>query len=74
MAERTPTPYLVIAFMDHEAVEDCLRSAYSLSRRLNVGIHFTQQGADWMLQPWQSWDDVKQTLADIRQREEVPGD
>lgn len=74
MAERTPTPYLIVAFQEQEEVEDCLRSAYSLSRRLNVGIHFTQQGDDWIIQPWQSWDEVKQSMADVRQREGVPGD
>ena len=66
MSERIPTPYLRLSFLSGETAEDCLRSAHGLCRRLNLGIHFLHEDREWMLQPWQSWEEVKAMMADVR--------
>ena len=62
MAERLPSPVLLVAFEPSATLPDCLRSALETARRLRLGIQF-EYGPDddltsYTIQYWMQIEDV----------------
>lgn len=58
MADRLPTGVLTLSFEPSAAIPDCLRSARDVARRLQLGVYFEQADGAYLVQPWQSVDQV----------------
>jgi hypothetical protein len=62
VAERLPSPVLLVAFEASATLPDCLRAALNTARRLHLGIAFDFGPEDdltqYVVQPWMTLEEV----------------
>jgi hypothetical protein len=62
VAERLPSPVLLVAFETSAILPDCLRAALNHSRRLGLGLAFDFGPEDdltqYIVHPWHQIEDV----------------
>jgi hypothetical protein len=62
VAERLPTPVLMVAFEASATLPDCLRAARAAAQRLQLGVAFMfgpdDDETQYLVQPWMSLEDT----------------
>lgn len=58
MADRLLTPVILLSFPEGVLIPDCLRTAYAVSRRLQLGVTVILSEQEYLVWPWMDLEQV----------------